>query len=145
MPARCGVFRVDRIVVDKTRREMLLLSGESVVRSYNAAIGRNAVGHKVQEGDLRTPEGLYTIDWRNPKSAFHLSLHISYPNDADRERAREIGVDPGGEIMIHGGKERLTSEGTRGCIAVTDAEIEEIWNLVADGTPIEILSSSKME
>ena len=138
---RCGVFQITRVVVNKGRREMLLLSGESVVRTYRIALGRDPVGHKMQEGDGRTPEGRYTIDRRNPRSAYHLSLHISYPNEQDRERAGVLGVDPGGDIMIHGlPNEGGTREGdwTRGCIAVTDAEMDEIWDLVPDGTPVEI-------
>lgn len=138
---RCGVFRVDRVVVNKSRREMLLLSGESVVRSYRVALGREPVGHKEKEGDGRTPEGRYIIDRRNPNSRYHLSLHISYPNAADAERARAAGVDPGGDIMIHGvkaGVDHPNSDWTRGCIAVSDSEMDEIWRLVADGTPVEI-------
>src|SRR5579883_3361359 len=100
--SRCGVFRVNRVVVNKGRREMLLLSGESVVRTYRIALGRDPLGHKQQEGDGRTPEGIYTIDRRNPKSKYHLSLHISYPNEADCARAVLAGVPPGGDIMIHG-------------------------------------------
>jgi murein L,D-transpeptidase YafK len=141
MAQRCGVFQVDRVVVNKARRELLLLSGESVVRSYRVALGRDPVGHKVQEGDGRTPEGRYTIDRRNPKSRYHLPLHISYPNDADRERAQALGVSPGGDIMIHGvksGAAHPETDWTQGCIAVTDAEMEEIWNLVADGTVVDI-------
>ena len=126
------------MVVNKQRRELLLLRGEALLRSYRVAIGRDPIGHKAREGDCRTPEGSYVIDRRNPNSAFHLSLHISYPNEADRERARALGCDAGCDIMIHGGKERLQSEGTRGCIAVTDEEIEEIWSLVEEGTPIQI-------
>jgi murein L,D-transpeptidase YafK len=142
MPSHCGVYRVDRIVVQKGRREMLLLSGESVVRSYRIALGREPFGHKEQEGDGRTPEGRYTIDRRNPKSKYHLSLHISYPGPADLERARALRVDPGGDIMIHGckpGVDHPTADWTQGCIAVTDSEMDEIWSLVADGTPIDIL------
>jgi len=135
---KCGILKADRVVVHKGHRELLLLRGEAVLRSYRVAIGREPVGHKIQEGDLRTPEGDYVIDRRNPKSAFHLSLHISYPSAADRERAAALGVDPGCDIMIHGGKERSHVDGTRGCIAVSDAEIEEIWRLVDDGTPIRI-------
>ena len=138
---KCGIFRVDRVVVHKARREMVLLHGESAVRTYRIALGPQPSGHKQQEGDGRTPEGRYRIDRRNPRSAYHLSLHISYPNDADRERAQAMGVDPGGDIMIHG----LPNEGgarsgdwTRGCIAVSDPEMDEIWELVADGTPVEI-------
>jgi murein L,D-transpeptidase YafK len=137
---------VDRIIVNKARREMLLLYGESVLRTYRVALGGNPVGPKQQEGDGKTPEGRYTIDRRNPKSSYHLSLHISYPDDADRARACECGVDPGCDIMIHGlrngegakGKAHLETDWTRGCIAVTDEEMDEIWDLVEDGTPIEI-------
>ena len=138
---RCGVWRVTRVVVHKGRREMLLLAGESVVRRYCIALGREPVGHKEREGDGRTPEGRYVIDRRNPKSAYHLSLHISYPSEQDRERARAAAVDPGGDIMIHGlpnGGGVREGDWTQGCIAVTNAEIEEIWDLVADGTPVEI-------
>jgi murein L,D-transpeptidase YafK len=135
---RCGVIAADQVIVNKSRCEMLLLRAGSILRTYSIAIGRCPLGHKMQEGDLKTPEGSYVIDRRNPKSAFHLSLHISYPNEADLERARRLGVDPGGDIMIHGGRERRETDDTRGCIAVTDAEIEEIWRLVPDGTPIEI-------
>jgi murein L,D-transpeptidase YafK len=141
MAQRCGVFRVDRVVVNKARREMLLLSGESVVRSYRVALGRDPIGHKLQEGDGRTPEGCYRIDRRNPRSRYHLALHISYPNAADSEHARALGVEPGGDIMIHGlktGAGHPESDWTQGCIAVTDAEMDEIWELVADGTPVEI-------
>jgi murein L,D-transpeptidase YafK len=141
MPRQCGVYRIDRVVVQKSRREMLLLSGESVVRNYRVALGRDPVGHKQQEGDGRTPEGRYTIDRRNPKSKYHLSLHISYPTPDDIDRARGLGVDPGGDIMIHGCKAGVDhpSDWTHGCIAVTNSEMDEIWNLVADGTPIDIL------
>ena len=137
---RCGVLRADRIVVNKGRREMMLLRGESVLRVYRVALGRDPLGHKQQEGDGRTPEGNYTIDRRNPQSRYHLSLRVSYPNAADRARAAELGVDPGGDIMIHGLKDGQLREGdwTQGCIAVTDAEMDEIWALVAEGTPIRI-------
>ena len=90
------------MLVSKKKREMVLLRGESVLRTYRIALGREPVGPKRQEGDGRTPEGRYTIDWRNAKSKYHLSLHISYPDAADVARAREAGVDPGGDIMIHG-------------------------------------------
>ena len=119
---------------------MLLLRGDSILRSYRVALGSDPAGHKQREGDGRTPEGRYTIDRRNPKSRYHLSLHISYPNEADRARAAALGVDPGGDIMIHGLKDGVQPEGdwTRGCIAVTDAEMDEIWALVPDGTAIHI-------
>ena len=119
---------------------MMLLRGESVLRVYRVALGGEPVGHKEREGDGRTPEGNYTIDRRNPRSRFYLSLRISYPNADDRSRAAELGVDPGGDIMIHGLKDGLVREGdwTQGCIAVTDAEMDEIWALVPEGTPIRI-------
>ncbi|HTS28314.1 MAG TPA: L,D-transpeptidase family protein [Bryobacteraceae bacterium] len=146
MPRQCGVVRANRIVVNKARREMLLLHGESVLRSYRVALGRDPLGPKAEEGDGKTPEGRYVIDRRNPISAYHLSLHISYPDESDREGACRRGVDPGGDIMIHGlrngeghiGKTHLENDWTRGCIAVTDEEMDEIWELVEDGTPIEI-------
>jgi murein L,D-transpeptidase YafK len=139
--SRCGILRADRIVVHKARREMLLLHRNALLRSYRIALGRMPLGHKVQEGDGRTPEGRYVIDRRNPKSAYHLSLHISYPNADDCEQARQLGVEPGGDIMIHGVKNGVRhpeEDWTQGCIAVTDREMDEIWGLVPDGTPIEI-------
>jgi murein L,D-transpeptidase YafK len=137
---RCGVLRANRIVVNKSRREMLLLRGEAVLRTYRVALGPNPQGHKEREGDGRTPEGQYTIDRRNPRSRYHLALHISYPNVADEARARELGVAPGGDIMIHGLKDGQLRDGdwTQGCIAVTDREMDEIWDLVADGAAVEI-------
>lgn len=137
---------VDHIVVDKHLRELSLLSGDEVVRTYSIALGGEPRGPKEREGDERTPEGAYTIDLRNPHSAYHLSLRISYPNAADRERARAKGVAPGGDIMIHGlpnglgwlGSLHRLFDWTDGCIAVTDAEIDEIWERVPLGTPIEI-------
>jgi murein L,D-transpeptidase YafK len=146
MPRQCGVVRVDRVIVNKASRELLLLRGESVLRTYRIALGRDPVGPKAEEGDGKTPEGRYTIDRRNPRSSYHLSLHISYPNDGDRDRACQRGVDPGGDVMIHGlrsgeghiGHAHRETDWTQGCIAVTDQEMDEIWELVEDGTPIEI-------
>jgi murein L,D-transpeptidase YafK len=137
---RCGVLRADLVIVSKKEREMVLLRGESVLRTYRIALGREPVGPKRQEGDGRTPEGRYTIDRRNAKSKYHLSLHISYPDAADVARAKEAGVDPGGDIMIHGLKEGARRDGdwTQGCIAVTDEEMDEIWGLVGEGTAIWI-------
>ena len=99
------------MVVSKQRREMVLLRGESVLRTYRIALGREPVGPKRQEADGRTPEGRYIIDRRNAKSKYHLSLHISYPDAADVARAREAGVDPGGDIMIHGLKDGVRRDG----------------------------------
>src|SRR5664279_3045190 len=136
----CGVLRADLVLVSKKKREMVLLRGESVLRTYRIALGRAPEGPKRAAGDGRTPEGRYTIDWRNPRSKYHLSLHISYPDAADLARAREAGVDPGGDIMIHGLKDGVRQEGdwTEGCIAVTDEEMDEIWGLVGEGAPIWI-------
>ncbi len=138
--------RAERVVVNKARRELLLLREGEVVRAYRVALGTNPVGPKQRRGDGRTPEGSYLISGRNPGSAFHRSLRISYPNAADRARARRQRVDPGGDIMIHGlpngqgflGAAHRLHDWTDGCIAVTNSEIEEIWRLVADGTPIQI-------
>ena len=137
---RCGILRADQIVVNKSRREMLLLRGNVILRQYRIALGRDPIGHKQQEGDGRTPEGRYVIDRRNPKSRYYLALHISYPNADDVERAQAAGVPPGGDIMIHGLKdgERRDDDWTQGCIAVTDEEMDEIWGLVPDGTSIVI-------
>lgn len=135
------------IIVYKSERLMILFDKDGkLLRSYAISLGDNPVGHKQQEGDERTPEGLYYIDARNPDSAFHLSLKISYPNEDDIARARAKGVDPGSMIMIHGlknGKGWMKAkyqgkDWTDGCIAVTNREIEEIWRLVDDGTPILI-------
>ena len=138
--------KADRIVVSKARRELLLLRDGKVIRSYRIALGVTPVGAKEREGDGKTPEGSYTISGRNPASKFHKSLRISYPAARDRERARRAGVNPGGDIMIHGlpnGQESLgaahrDTDWTLGCIAVTNQEIEEIWRLVPNGTPIQI-------
>lgn len=139
--------RVDRIVVSKNDRTMYLLREDRVLTSYRIAMGANwDQGHKQREGDERTPEGTYWIDWRNPNSVAHLSLHISYPDNDDIEQARRAGYDPGGNIMIHGlpngwgavgGLHRLI-DWTDGCIAVTNDEMREIWSLTPDGTPITI-------
>jgi murein L,D-transpeptidase YafK len=137
---------IDRIVVNKSKREMMLLHAGTVIHRYRIGLGQAPVGPKEMQGDSKTPEGLYTISGRNPASAYHLSLRISYPNTADIERARKAGVDPGGDIMIHGlpngerksAKHAPMTDWTVGCIAVTDEEIEEIWRLVPDGTPIQI-------
>ncbi len=131
--------RADRIHVDKSERRMQLLRGGKVLRTYRILLGDAPAGHKHQQGDEKTPEGDYRISGRNPNSRFHLSLRISYPNDADRKQARERGVDPGGDIMIHGGNSVLYPfDWTDGCIAVSNKEIEEIWSLVPTGIPIRI-------
>lgn len=139
--------KADSVLVDKENRKMYLISDGEKYREYDISLGDNPTGHKQQEGDERTPEGNYTIDYRNPNSSYHLSLHITYPNAVDIESAKERGVSPGGDIFIHGLPNGLgwmpsRFEGidwTDGCIAVTNKEIKEIWALVENGTPIEIL------
>ena len=125
---------------------MELLRAGKEIKTYKIALGPNSVGPKTRQGDHRTPEGLYRIDAKNAHSRFHLSLHVSYPNADDRERARKLGVSPGGDIMIHGLPDQYAYLGalhrnydwTDGCIAVSNAEIEEIWKLVPVGTVVEI-------
>jgi murein L,D-transpeptidase YafK len=135
---------IDRIIVEKSQRRMDLMSGDTVVRSYVIALGFAPEGDKQQQGDGKTPEGKYVIEGRNPSSAFHLSLKISYPDAADRAAAAARGVAPGGDIFIHGAPNWWLAPGqppgdwTLGCVAVTKAEIEEIWRLVPDGTRVEI-------
>ena len=136
----------DRVVVEKSRRELVIYSGELLLKTYKIALGNNPRGHKQEEGDSRTPEGQYVIDFRNLQSSYHLSLHISYPNEVDKTRAAKRGVSPGGDIFIHGlaptfawvGSMHIASDWTDGCIAVSNWEIEELWRVIPDGTPIEI-------
>ncbi|PWR02169.1 hypothetical protein DKT77_12925 [Meridianimarinicoccus roseus] len=131
---------ITQLHVAKERRKLYLISGTDVVASYTVDLGFTPEGHKRQSGDGRTPEGLYFIDRRNPNSAYHLSIGISYPNRADIAAARAAGVEPGGDIFIHGAS-RNPGDGrdwTAGCIAVTDEEMEQIYAMVRDGTPIMI-------
>jgi len=137
---------IDSVLVEKSYKRLHLLSGSQVVRTYSVALGRYPEGHKRQEGDARTPEGHYTLDRRLDRSGFYKAMRVSYPNEDDRESARQRGVRPGGKIMVHGlangwsardlGHPRLNW--TQGCIAVTNQEMDEIWELVEVGTPIEI-------
>lgn len=135
-----------RVVIDKSSRTLTLHQGDRPFRAYRIALGGEPTGHKLQEGDGRTPEGRYRIDAANPGSAFHLALRISYPNAADRSAAAARGVSPGGDIMIHGlpngygaiGIAHRLIDWTNGCIALTNEEMEEVWRLVPVGTPVEI-------
>lgn len=146
VPASAKVDQADSVVVIKSKRVLMLMQNGEILKSYRIALGGNPAGHKMKAGDKKTPEGSYVIDSRNPNSSFHLSLRISYPSRADVQRAEDLGVSPGGSIMIHGlkpqfahlGKLHREKDWTEGCIAVTDKEIEEIWRLVPDGTPIVI-------
>lgn len=132
---------VTRVVVFKEMRQMYLLHGKQVLRSYRIDLGFEPTGDKTIEGDGRTPEGLYTIDRRNPNSQFHLSLGIDYPRKHDIAKAIALGKSPGGDIFIHGRGNPtsfLIPDWTWGCIAVTNKEMEEIYAMVKDGTPIAI-------
>lgn len=137
----------DKILIEKQARRLTLLAKDEVIKTYKIALGGNPVGPKERQGDNKTPEGAYIIDSRNGNSGFHLSLHISYPNAQDKKRARELGVSPGGNIMIHGIKNGFAPVGalhaetdwTEGCIAVTNQEMEEIYKYVPNGTIVEII------
>ncbi len=133
---------IDRVIIEKAERKLYLIDNGITVKSYSIALGRNPDGPKERQGDMKTPEGIYTVEGRNDKSSYHLALHLSYPNSSDRKKGRT-----GGDIMIHGlpngrgwiGKLHRFVDWTKGCIAVTDAEIEEIWRVVPDGVTVEIL------
>jgi murein L,D-transpeptidase YafK len=136
--------RANHIVVSKSKRVLELRADKEILKRYSVDLGFTPQGHKLRSGDGRTPEGLYWIDRRNPRSEFYLSIGVSYPNAVDVARARTLGVDPGGDIMIHGqpmrrpkGRDR---DWTAGCIAVSNDEIEEIWALTPLGVPITILA-----
>ncbi len=135
---------VDLVLIEKSARRLSLLRDGNVLRVYSVALGFAPQGDKAQEGDGRTPEGRFTIDRRNAASAFTLSLGIDYPRPEDRARARKAGYSPGGDIMIHGQPNAvpdavvLPGDWTAGCIALSNAEIREIWQVVPIGTPVEI-------
>lgn len=132
---------VTYVVVEKEDRRMYLLHHDKVLEEYRIKLGFAPIGHKTFEGDGRTPEGRYTIDRRNPNSRFHLSLGISYPNDDDRAAARALGKPPGGDIFIHGQehpKKKDKGDWTWGCISVTNKQMEDVYAMVRDGTPIQI-------
>ena len=141
-----AVTKADKVLVIKSKRILLLMKDGEMFRTYKVALGKQPNGPKTRQGDRRTPEGRYVLDSRNPKSKYHLAIHISYPNESDILSAQKRGVSPGGDIMIHGlppgsgrvGELHSFLDWTDGCIAVTNSEMEEIWQLVADGTPIEI-------
>jgi lipoprotein-anchoring transpeptidase ErfK/SrfK len=140
------IGKADLIKLDKSDRQLQLLRDGEVIAAYAVALGDAPEGAKQKQGDERTPEGQYLIDWRNPRSHYFLSLHISYPDAKDKARAAKAGVDPGGEIMIHGqpngfvvaGPALQSFDWTDGCIAVTNDVMQQIWDAVPDGTPIEI-------
>lgn len=141
-PPLTGV--VERIVVEKSARRLVLYQNGTIVRDYRIALGFQPQGTKVRQGDGRTPEGVYRINRRNAASAYHLSLGLDYPQPADIARARAGGYDPGGDIMIHGQPNALPDtakvpgDWTAGCIALTNAEMREIWAVTPTGTPVEV-------
>ena len=138
--------KIDFILVEKSKRHLSLFRDGRKLKSYHVALGRTPVGAKEQEGDMKTPEGVYKIDYRNPKSDYHLALHVSYPSEEDTARAAQRGVNAGFDIMVHGirngggwiGAFHRLHDWTAGCIALTDEEIEELYHVTPDGTPIEI-------
>lgn len=138
---------IDKVYVDKSERVLKLLSGDKVIKTYHIALGDSPAGHKRQQGDERTPTGNYTLDYKNENSSYHRSIHVSYPNAADKAQAKKRGVSPGGDIMIHGQRNgfghlaALTQQRdwTDGCIAVTDDEMNEIMTVYRQGMPIEIV------
>lgn len=141
-------LKADRIVVLKSERRLVLMRGDHVLRVYHVALGRYPEGRKTRQGDAKTPEGTYTVDYRldSDRSKFYRALHISYPSERDIQQARQLGVDPGGQIMIHGLPKDWTAsqlghpkiDWTQGCIALTNREIDEVWQMVSDGTTVEI-------
>ncbi len=147
MPSVANEFPVaDFVLVEKGERELHLMSDGSVFRTFDIALGIQPRGDKQQEGDFRTPEGRYILDSRNPNSEYFLSIHISYPNQQDRREAREMGVSPGGAIMIHGQPNSptrseayyRTQDWTNGCIALSNSDMIDIWLMTGENTPIEI-------
>lgn len=138
---------VTLVRVLKSDHKLQLLSGEKLVHEFHVVFGANPKGHKIQEGDERTPEGSYTLDYKKPNSAFYRAIHISYPNTKDIASAKSRGVKPGGDIMIHGQKNGLgwlsfisqRFNWTNGCVALPNKDMDIVWALVKEGTPIEIL------
>jgi len=136
----------DRLLVEKSARRLTLLRNGKTLKVYRVALGGAPSGAKEYEGDQRTPEGIYSIDFHKPDSDYHLALHVSYPEQHDIERAAKEGLSAGSDIMIHGlpngrgwiGRFHRRSDWTAGCVALTDFEIEEIYRAVPDGTPIEL-------
>ncbi len=137
---------IDSLVLNKQKRELIAYSAGKQVKKYRVSLGKNPIGHKNFEGDMKTPEGSYIINDKNPNSGYHRNLGISYPNEKDKEFAKSLGKSPGGDIKIHGlrngtgflGKFQRYKDWTLGCIAVTNAEIEELFDRVEIGTPIQI-------
>lgn len=140
-------IKADKVVVEKSGKTLSLYQGERLLKTFSVVFGANPIGHKQQEGDKRTPEGNYILDFKKIDSAFYKAIHISYPNTQDIENAKRSGVSAGGAIMIHGQKNYfgwasfLTQffNWTNGCIAMSNGDMEFVWSIVDEGTPIEIL------
>lgn len=136
----------DQVIIDKSDRELYLLKAGEIFRTYKIALGIRPIGDKNMEGDFKTPEGNYLLDTRNPHSEYFLSIHVSYPNEADRRKAAAEGVPPGGAIMIHGQPNEptrsetyyQTQDWTNGCIAVSNSDMIDIWLMTKENTMIEI-------
>lgn len=147
LPLNCtSAQKADAVLVIKSKNRLYLMNNGERIASYYATFGQNPKGHKQRQGDERTPEGHYVLDYKNPNSKFHKSIHISYPNAKDRANARRLEVDPGGDIMIHG---QANGYGwawplvqlfpwTDGCIALTNRDMDKVWEAISPGTPIEI-------
>jgi len=138
---------VDLVRVLKAERKMQLITKGKVIREFHVALGGNPEGHKRKEGDKRTPEGRYMLDYKKSDSAFYKAIHISYPNAADTERAKKAGVSPGGQVMVHGQKNGLgwlafftqLFDWTNGCVALNNSDMDEVWSFVEAGMPIELV------
>ena len=124
--------KIDLVKVDKSLKKMFLMSGNQVIKVYDISLGKDPIGHKEKSGDNKTPEGIYTLDYKNSQSIYYKSIHISYPNEKDKASAAQKGWDPGGNITIHGQRKNslLKKELTEGCIEVTNSEMDEIWELL---------------
>lgn len=141
-----AIQKADFVLVDKSESKLYLINDDKIIKEYKIALGGNPAGHKQQEGDERTPEGRYLLDYKNENSKYYKAIHISYPNDDDKRKATTNRVNPGGQIMIHGQRNGFAwlafitqwFNWTDGCIAVTNSEMHEIWQAVDVGTPIEI-------
>ena len=145
--AQAGDFPVaDKVLIEKSERKLHLIKDSVPFRSFDIALGIRPVGDKLKEGDFKTPEGRYTLDVRNPHSEYFLSIHVSYPSATDRREARDVGVAPGGAIMIHGQPNEptkseayyRTQDWTNGCVAVSNSDMIDIWLMTDENTPIEI-------
>ncbi|MFC3185288.1 murein L,D-transpeptidase family protein [Shewanella intestini] len=138
--------KIDLVIVNKSSSSMKVMHQGKILKTYRIAMGDVPKGHKLTEGDQRTPQGRYILDYKKADSAFYRSFHISYPNDEDKLRAKALGISPGGFIMIHGENpqsalpplEAQKYNWTNGCIAVTNKEMDELWQIIEPGTPIEI-------